>query len=273
MDNINGKRRFLCLSLCFVLIAGLVFAGSSQYVSAQTSSRIDLAYEYQGNLYLTGFENNEIIYNGPLTQDPEGGNTNPSWSQDGRYLMFTHYDWGNPSLRIIDTLNNNELMMEIPGACCGAWNPYNSMIAYVIDSERTLVTASPDNTNQSIVWYLNDGLEPFGRGAWAPDGTLYFSFGQGDAATQVWAVYPGGQAEMVAASATYSDNPWASNVLYDPAISSDGQLSLTLDTSALGYAPGGPVTLVGYGGVTAAGFGRWQAELFGGRSVSWAPQG
>ncbi|MCX6055780.1 MAG: CHAP domain-containing protein [Chloroflexi bacterium] len=273
MDHINGKHRFLCLSLCLTLLAGLMFASSSHKVLAQSSDRFDIAYEYQGNIYLTGFENNEIIYHGPLTSDSEGGNVNASWSPDGRYLMFTHYDFGNPSLRILDTLNNNQFLAEISGACCGAWHPYNGTIAYVNSSERTLVIASPDNNSQSILWYLNDGLEPFGRGAYAPDGTLFFSFGQGDAATQVWAIHPDGQTEMVAASATYSDNPWASNVLSDPAISSDGQLSITLDTSALGYAPGGPVTLIGYAGISDGGFGRWQVELFGGKSVSWAPQG
>ena len=56
-------------------------------------------------------------------------------------------------------------------------------------------------------------------------------------------------------------------------MSSDGQLSVTLDTSALGYAPGGPVTLIGYAGISGGGFGRWQVELFGGKSVSWASQG
>ena len=91
MDNINGIAEFLCSSfVSYFLLTGLVFASSSHKVLAQSNEHLDIAYEYQGNLYLTGFENNEIIYNGSLTNDPEGGNvSDPSWSSDGRYLMFT----------------------------------------------------------------------------------------------------------------------------------------------------------------------------------------
>jgi len=266
----KNRSNFIALFIIFIFFITLLFNST---VFAQTSSRFDLAYEYQGNIYLAEMNASETLSVVPLTNDPGGGNVSPAWSPDGRYLMYTHYDLDNPVLRIIDTLNKNELKTEIPGACCGAWNPDNGMIAYADSLGSTIITASPDNNNQNIVWHLNDGLQPFGRGAWAPDGTIFFSFSQGDVATQVWAVYPDGHTEMVAASATYGDNPFASNAIYDPAISSDGSLSVTLDTSVLGYAPGGPVTLIGYAGVTRGGFGRWQAELFGGRNASWGPEG
>jgi surface antigen len=271
MEKHTANKRFLYFVLCVMLLTGLAISAPLTTAQAQTGDRFDLAYETQGNIFLASFENGTLIANTPLTQDA-GGNVNPSWSLDGRYLMYTHYEASNPNLRILDTLTY-ELMAVIPNACCGTWDPSSSRIAYIDTASNQLVSNYPDDTGEVVLWPLNGGLQPFGRGAWAPDGTLYFSFSQGDAATQVWAISPGGHAQMVLASSTFSDNPFASSVLSDPAISADGQLSVTLDSSALGYAPGGPLTLVGYGGVTSGGFGRWQAELFGGKSASWAPNG
>ncbi len=262
----NLLRIFTVIALAALALPRSVAAQSAD------EARFDLAYVSLGNIYLASIENGAVTSTLALTQDAAGGNSSPAWSADGRYLLYTHYEGSAVSLRIIDTYNL-QVMREIPNACCGVWDPQAYRIAYVSSDQNAIIVAQADGAQASVLWYLENGMQPLGKMAWAPNGTLYLAVSRGDAITQVWAVQSNGSVEMVAGPAAESGMMPSSNALSSPAVSADGTLSVIMDTSALGYAPGGPVVLIGYGGATAGDYGRWQAELFGGSNVSWAPSG
>lgn len=114
-----------------------------------------------------------------------GGNSNPAWSFDGRYLLYEHRaDMGAvPDLYIFDT-QENQTRLFVQQACCGAWSPSDNSIAflaYALD-DYTLETAHIDGSSRTIVmeWISNIGHDmcgcharPNGPIVWAPDGTFY----------------------------------------------------------------------------------------------------
>ncbi len=229
----------------------------------------NIAYVYQGNIYLAKTDGSQVTSTQSYTQDPAGGNVYPAWSPDGRYLLYTHFDMDAPTLRILDVWTG-QTVQEIPSACCGAWNPNTGDIAYVRTDQGVVVSAAPDNSRTTVLWTLFPGRSAFGRGAWAPDGTLYLALSQGESATQVWGIRDG-QAEQVIGPGGYDAD--SSNVMTSPAVSRDGTLSVTIHTEYLPVAPGGPHTFFGYAGVTAGGFGRWMGDLGFGDNASWSPDG
>lgn len=241
-----------------------------QNVMAQSGTSFDVAYVYLGNIYLASVVNGQATTITPLTQDAEGGNAWPAWSSSGRYLMYTHYDWANPNLYILDTLTG-QFILQLPGACCGAWHPTNDTIAYYNQNTGTITTAGPDNSHQLDIWQNPYGSSNiFGRMAWAPDYTLYYSIALGDAYTQVHALNVNGEDSMVAAP-ELDGMGMESNLMSSPAVSGNGELSVVVD--GLARAPSSTELLFGYGGVTGTGLGRWMGSMGSAYSPSWSPDG
>lgn len=262
-------KRIICVCGCILVLAALVSSifVPMQNVKAQSGSNFDLAYVYHGNIYLASIVNGQASTITPLTQDAEGGNGWPSWSPDGRYLMYTHYDLATPNLRILDTLTG-QTTLQLDGACCGAWHPTNGYIAYYNWRTGVITTAAPDNSHQYDIWQPD--FEIFGRMAWAADGTLYYNIAS-DSMTQVHALSSAGEDSMVVAP-EIDGMGMESNMMSSPAVNVNGELSVVV--SGLARAPSSTELLFGYAGVTGSGIGRWMGSLGGsGINPSWSPDG
>src|SRR6476619_6447271 len=121
-------------------------------------------------------------------------NINPSWSPDGRQLVFESARHGNTTLYIINADGTGERRLTSTGSCDDthpAWSPDGRRIAF--DSDRdgseNVYTMTSDGTD---VRRLTNGPDRSGHASWSPDGErIVFSSGR-DASAAIWTIRPDG---------------------------------------------------------------------------------
>ena len=130
-----------------------------------------------------------------LTQDPYTNNSNPSWSPDGKHIIFSsQHDFEEFKIEIIDFDGNNRQVLasdKVFNYNQPAWSPNGEQIAFTEISAKIrnvipnlLVMDSNGNNIHSISKLLTPGTSP----SWSPDG-MYIVFNSSNYDEKKYAIY------------------------------------------------------------------------------------
>jgi len=169
------KRGFTSSFLLIVLLLSNLRPVNGQQ-SASTSSaqpqlslQGELAYVLDGNIYLLDLVTGQSQQ---LTTDSD--NRWPTWSADGRYLLYTHAKGEEQSdLYIWDLEKETVPRLLVENACCAAWKADDERIAYLaLNGENVaLNTIQADGSGQATLLSKVDyerGVSPKGNLRWLP---------------------------------------------------------------------------------------------------------
>ena len=165
------KRRYLVISICLLVLAGLV-ATLPAAAGTTGMGRIAFSSDRDGNLeiYAADPDGSDPVR---LTANP-GQDTNPSWSPDGSQLAFDSDRDHTREIYLVaaDGTGTIRLTDGADDAHSPAWSPDGSRIAFVAHSDETdsddLFVMDTDGTDRTAVT-ATAGVDEYGP-AWSPDG-------------------------------------------------------------------------------------------------------
>ena len=154
--------------LCTLLPPASAFARAPATPVRQPTSGFqgEIVYVLEGNLWLHDLASGATRQ---LTED--GGYLLPGWSPDGRQLVASRgADLESADLVLLDT-DGGEPRLLVEQACCGAWSPDGTQIAYVDLSAdepalRAIAPASEERTTLLAPLTYGRGAYPMGRLDW-----------------------------------------------------------------------------------------------------------
>jgi Tol biopolymer transport system component len=99
----------------------------------------------------------------------QGRDEQPSWSTDGRKIVFTSWRTGNAQIYVMNADGSNQTRLTTDGGTQwrAAWSPDDSKILYTNDSVIYVMQADGSDQKQLIE---GDGIYP----SWSPDNTIAF---------------------------------------------------------------------------------------------------
>jgi len=234
---------FLILAASFLVnLSGPALAQSNTINPEDRPADGQFAYVENDLIYLAELANGAVTQVSVLADS--SGSSNPVWSATGRYLLYQQqYPGETPELVILD-MQTATVVNTISNACCGDWNPQQDNIIYITDPGGDVITAGMDNSSPVVLWSEIESVtgQPIGSLAWATNGQILIGTTNGDYFSRIWVldgdIYPlSGPDYGGVSSSDCLMAPATPNSLLD-------QISVTVDTSCLMFAPGGPVTMV-----------------------------
>jgi len=136
-------------------------------------------------------------------------NVSPSWSPDGRLLLYTSYKRGNPDLYAIDLVSGREVLISSrPGLNLGGkFSPDGSKIALTIEDKGNTEIAIVDRSG-NLLRRVTDSWAIDVSPTWSPDGRRLAFTSNRSGGPQIYIVgVDGGEPRRVTFSGTYNTSP------------------------------------------------------------------
>ncbi|MFI5364683.1 MAG: Tol-Pal system beta propeller repeat protein TolB [Candidatus Binatia bacterium] len=136
-------------------------------------------------------------------------NVSPSWSPDGRSLLFTSYKRRNPDLYSIDLLGGHEVLLsQRPGLNLGGrWSPDGTKIALTVEDEGNADVVVVDRGGK-VIRRLTDNWAIDVSPSWSPDGRQIAFCSNRGGGPQIYVMdADGGDARRVTFQGTYNTSP------------------------------------------------------------------
>ena len=141
-------------------------------------------------------------------------NLTPTWSPNGRWLVYTSYSGNNPDLVMIDNLGKKprRTLLRLAGLnAAPSWSPVDDRLTLVLskDENSEIYTLSNNRTLRRLTRHFNIDTSP----TWSPDGRkiAFTSDRSGRGAPQIYIMdaHQGDRAgvERISFGSSYNDNP------------------------------------------------------------------
>jgi Tol biopolymer transport system component len=166
------KRRYLVISICMLVLAGLLTALPAAAGTADPS-RMAFSSDREDNLeiYAADPDGSNVVR---LTTNP-AEDRNPSWSPDGSQIAFDSDRDRTREIYLVaaDGTGTVRLTDGADDAHSPAWSPDGSRVAFVAHCDETdsddLFVMHPDGTGCTAVTATTE-IDEYGP-AWSPDGS------------------------------------------------------------------------------------------------------
>jgi TolB protein len=164
-----------------------------------------------------GIEINVVDFDGEnlkqITND-KTLNLTPTWSPNGRWLVYTSYAGNNPDLIMIDNLGKKpkRTLLHLSGLnAAPSWSPVDDRLTLVLskDENSEIYTLSNNRTLRRLTRHFNIDTSP----TWSPDGKkiAFTSDRSGRGAPQIYIMdaHHGDKAgvQRISFGSSYNDNP------------------------------------------------------------------
>ena len=164
-----------------------------------------------------GIEINVVDFDGEnlkqITND-KTLNLTPTWSPNGRWLVYTSYAENNPDLIMIDNLGKKpkRTLLRLSGLnAAPSWSPVDDRLTLVLskDENSEIYTLSNNQTLRRLTRHFNIDTSP----TWSPDGKkiAFTSDRSGRGAPQIYIMdaHHGDKAgvQRISFGSSYNDNP------------------------------------------------------------------
>jgi len=163
------RERRTSITLVTALILSLLLPSHAQAIAPgsiplQTARQGEIAYILDGDIWLLDLFTGESQQ---LTTD--GDNRWPTWSTDGRYLLYTHGNMEETADLYILEVGQGEPRLLVENACCAAWEPDGDRIAYIAlaGGELAIEAVRPDGSGKETLF----APLQYGRSSW-PTGNM-----------------------------------------------------------------------------------------------------
>ena len=141
-------------------------------------------------------------------------NLTPTWSPNGRWLVYTTYSGNNPDLVMIDTLGKKprRTLLRLAGLnAAPSWSPVDDRLTLVLskDENSEIYTLSNNRTLRRLTRHFNIDTSP----TWSPDGKkiAFTSDRSGSGAPQIYIMdaHQGDKAgvQRISYGSSYNDDP------------------------------------------------------------------
>ncbi|GEM_PF-386132 len=174
-------RKHLTSITCLIaLLLSMILPSHAQATAplapqAQLQVSVELAYVRDGNIWLLNLFTRESKQ---LTND--GDNRWPTWSNDGRYLLYTHSKSEDTADLYIWELDHSvKPILLVEDACCAAWDPMMpNAVAYIALAGQALAIerVHPDGSGKETLF----APLQYGRSTW-PAGNMSWVLADGEA--------------------------------------------------------------------------------------------